>query len=430
MLRRDRPLRPYGPGATSDRGQARPGLGEGVPAGRILTEEGLDRDTITGTPQGGILSPLLANIALSVLDEHFTASGKRSARNGHAPSTAARAARSYDSSATRTTSWSWSPAPATTPKRSGTRSATVLAPMGLRLSEEKTRVCHIDEGFDFLGWRIQRRAWRGRGGKTGGLHLPVEEVARVGHGQGADADPPRASIERSPTCCAGSTRCCGAGVTTSATACRRGPSATSTTSPSGGSSAGCANDTRAELEEPAPSLPSRLGDPRRRGTEMFRPRAVAIVRYRYRGTRIPTPWTSRTQDHPTSGMNTWRAGCGESVHVRFGGRAGETDRRKAGTALRPDPYTEHPTREGRLYCAVVLDAFSHRVVGWSIGHNQTAALTSNALGMAIEQRDAIRGTVIHSDHGTQITAWSFSDRAKKSGLLPSMGSLVIVTTTR
>ena len=35
--------------------------------------------------------------------------------------------------------------------------AAVLAPMGLRLSVEKTRVCHIDEGFDFLGWRIQRR---------------------------------------------------------------------------------------------------------------------------------------------------------------------------------------------------------------------------------------------------------------------------------
>ncbi len=38
----------------------------------ILSEDGVSRDTITGTPQGGILSPLLANIALSVLDEHFT----------------------------------------------------------------------------------------------------------------------------------------------------------------------------------------------------------------------------------------------------------------------------------------------------------------------------------------------------------------------
>jgi putative transposase len=47
--------------------------------------------------------------------------------------------------------------------------------------------------------------------------------------------------------------------------------------------------------------------------------------------------------------------------------------------------TEHPTREGKVYCAVVLDAFSRRVVGWSISHNPTAALTNNALGMAIEQ---------------------------------------------
>jgi RNA-directed DNA polymerase len=36
----------------------------------ILSEDGIERDTSTGTPQGGILSPLLANIALSVLDEH------------------------------------------------------------------------------------------------------------------------------------------------------------------------------------------------------------------------------------------------------------------------------------------------------------------------------------------------------------------------
>lgn len=43
--------------------------------------------------------------------------------------------------------------------------STVLSPMGLRLSEDKTRVCHIDEGFDFLGWHIQRRSRRGQPGK-------------------------------------------------------------------------------------------------------------------------------------------------------------------------------------------------------------------------------------------------------------------------
>ncbi len=41
----------------------------------------------------------------------------------------------------------------------------VLGPAGLRLSVDKSRVCHIDEGFDFLGFRIQRRSWHGRPGK-------------------------------------------------------------------------------------------------------------------------------------------------------------------------------------------------------------------------------------------------------------------------
>jgi transposase InsO family protein len=86
--------------------------------------------------------------------------------------------------------------------------------------------------------------------------------------------------------------------------------------------------------------------------------------------------------------------------------------------------TEHPTRERKVYCAVVLDAFSRRVGGWSISYNPTGALISNALGMAIEQREATRGeTGIHSDHGTQFTSWAFTERARQSGLVPSMGSI-------
>ena len=61
--------------------------------------------------------------------------------------------------------------------------------------------------------------------------------------------------------------------------------------------------------------------------------------------------------------------------------------------------TEHPTREGKVYCAVVFDVFSRRVVGWSIDATASAALVTNALGMAIEQRGP-DGTVIHSDQGT------------------------------
>jgi len=85
--------------------------------------------------------------------------------------------------------------------------------------------------------------------------------------------------------------------------------------------------------------------------------------------------------------------------------------------------TEHPTREGKVYCAVVLDVFSRRVVGWSIDSSPTTALVTNALGMAIDQRGPLAETVIHSDQGTQFTSWAFTRRAIDSGLLPSMGSV-------
>lgn len=85
--------------------------------------------------------------------------------------------------------------------------------------------------------------------------------------------------------------------------------------------------------------------------------------------------------------------------------------------------TEHPTREGKLYCCVVLDAYSRRVVGWSIDSTQTATLVTSALGMAITNRDPQPGTLIHSDHGVQYASWAFTERARASGLLPSMGSV-------
>ena len=88
--------------------------------------------------------------------------------------------------------------------------------------------------------------------------------------------------------------------------------------------------------------------------------------------------------------------------------------------------TEHPTREGKVYCCVVLDTYSRRVVGWSIDASPTAALVTNALGMAIDSRlgkTTSAGTVIHSDQGVQFPSWAFTDRAKASGLVPSMGSV-------
>ncbi len=128
----------------------------------VLSEDGVERSTITGTPQGGILSPLLANIALSVLDEHFVEAwasmGQTSAQRQHRRRKGLatfRLVRYADDFVVLV---------------AGTRAdgealrrevAAVLSGVGLRLSHEKTRIVHIDEGFDFLGFRIQRHRKRG-----------------------------------------------------------------------------------------------------------------------------------------------------------------------------------------------------------------------------------------------------------------------------
>jgi transposase InsO family protein len=85
--------------------------------------------------------------------------------------------------------------------------------------------------------------------------------------------------------------------------------------------------------------------------------------------------------------------------------------------------TEHRTREGKVYCAVVLDAYSRRVVGWSIDASPTSVLVTNALGMAIDNRQPTAGGIIHSDQGVQFASWAFTQRARDSGLVPSMGSV-------
>ena len=130
----------------------------------ILSEDGIERDTSTGTPQGGILSPLLANIALSSLDEYFA-----QAWEAMGSTSAARQARRRKGQATyrlvRYADDFVIVVAGTRAHVEGLRGevAAVLAPMGLRLSETKTRICHIDEGFDFLGFRIQRQRKRGTG---------------------------------------------------------------------------------------------------------------------------------------------------------------------------------------------------------------------------------------------------------------------------
>jgi putative transposase len=86
--------------------------------------------------------------------------------------------------------------------------------------------------------------------------------------------------------------------------------------------------------------------------------------------------------------------------------------------------TEHPTGEGKVYLAVVLDAWSRRVVGWSIADHIRSELVVDAVQMALWRRRPPAGrTVAHSDHGSQYTSWAFGRRLRAAGLLGSMGTI-------
>jgi len=86
--------------------------------------------------------------------------------------------------------------------------------------------------------------------------------------------------------------------------------------------------------------------------------------------------------------------------------------------------TQHRTSEGWVYCAVVLDVFSRRVVGWSIADHLRTELVVDALEMARWRRKPTPGsTVLHSDRGTQYTSWLFGSRLRDAGLMGSMGAV-------
>jgi RNA-directed DNA polymerase len=128
----------------------------------ILTEDRLLEETTAGTPQGGILSPLLANVALSVLDEFIAQTPGGPSSGAVERARRLRQGRPNFRLVRYADDWCL--------MVRGTRAdaealrdqiAEVLATMGLRLSEDKTLVTHIDEGLDFLGWRIQRHRKQG-----------------------------------------------------------------------------------------------------------------------------------------------------------------------------------------------------------------------------------------------------------------------------
>jgi len=81
-----------------------------------------------------------------------------------------------------------------------------------------------------------------------------------------------------------------------------------------------------------------------------------------------------------------------------------------------------PTWAGFIFLAIVLDVWSRRIVGWSIGEQMSADLVLAALNMAIVQRRPA-DVIHHSDQGSQYTSVAFGQRCAKMGVRPSMGSV-------
>src|SRR5437867_3774241 len=123
-----------------------------------------------------------------------------------------------------------------------------------------------------------------------------------------------------------------------------------------------------------------------------------------------------------NGMNTWRAGCGETRTSGSEGGPERPTRRELGRALRPDPYTYVPTWTGFLFLAVVLDVFSRRIVGWAMANHLRTELIVGALDMALERRRP-EDVIHHSDQGCQYTSIEFGARCHEAGVRPSMGSV-------
>ena len=97
------------------------------------------------------------------------------------------------------------------------------------------------------------------------------------------------------------------------------------------------------------------------------------------------------------------------------------------TAARPNQLwvadiTFVPTASGFLYLAVVLDAWSRKIVGWSMANHLRSELVLDALEMAIGQRRP-KTVIHHSDQGSQYTSLAFGGRCREAGVRPSMGSV-------
>ncbi len=266
----------------------------------ILGEDRVMRNNSAGTPQGSILSPLLSNVALSVLDEHIAQSpkGPGASRNERAK----RRRRGLPNYRLIRYADDWCLVVFGTKAHADDlrkEIEKVLSTMGLRLSQGKTLITHIDEGLDFLGWRIQRRRKRGTNrhyvytypAKKAlvAVTAKVKTLCRqVGTNQPLDALLGRLNPALRGWCAY----------------FRPGVSAATFSYLShyvwrrvwnwlhGKHPRATWKQIRRRYCHVGGSWPAS------KDRELFNPEKVGTTRYRYRGAAIPTPWPDRDEDNP------------------------------------------------------------------------------------------------------------------------------------
>jgi RNA-directed DNA polymerase len=278
----------------------------------LMTETGRLERTVTGTPQGGIASPLLANIALSALDRHYEADwremsryqGRRQylQRSGHPTYRLIR----YADDLLLLVRGTREQARALLDQLAGRVEA-----LGLSLKSEKTALTHIDEGFVFLGQRIVRRP---KGNKR---HVYTfvsnEALASVRRKVKALTGRSTTNLELSELIAALNPVLRGWGNYFRHAAAKR-------TLVYLGYYAWWRVGRWLRKKHPRltwKQIQRRYASEdtfQEKGIALFDPGSISVTRYRYRGARIPTPWTNESNADP-GGLRTQRAGQQEQLTI-------------------------------------------------------------------------------------------------------------------
>lgn len=140
---------------------------------------------------------------------------------------------------------------------------------------------------------------------------------------------------------------------------------------------------------------SAFGKPKRGKSR--RPRPPVLVTSAPSSTSTTGPVTCSRQTHRTS--------CGSSTFIPP--QAGGTP-------------TEHKTGEGTLYCCAIKDAFSARIVGYSIDPRMKSRLAVQALENAVAMRGNVAGCIVHSDRGSQFRNRKFLRALARARMVASM----------